>query len=200
MNITGRAKTVSQMAMHGYVEPFKPKPMLDRKLINLIFSELDKRYPYKWNGQFNGNEGLIAETKNLWATELHGILDEHISMAVSQCSDKFLEWPPTVGQFKHLCGTFVSPHRLRDAKEVLKDTAPKTSNDPDIISATRIINLGAEICKKLKVIYPDKSWYEIGDIFTAVKKKLRPLLDRKTELAFLQDLRMFTVDDLKEAI
>lgn len=62
------------------------------------------------------------------------------------------------------------------------------------------ISRGATVCKKLKIIYPEKSWMDIAVVFTNVKKKIRILYDGKTEPDFLKELEKFSVSDLQEAI
>lgn len=63
-----------------------------------------------------------------------------------------------------------------------------------------IITSGSYICKKLKIIYPQKSWLEISGVFTDVKNKTRNLYPEKNEVEFLRELEKYTVDDLQEVI
>ena len=63
-----------------------------------------------------------------------------------------------------------------------------------------IISSGAIICKKLKILYADKSWYQIGSLFSRLKKNLRELYAERTDLEFHRELEKYGLEDLQEAI
>ena len=170
-----------------------PKSQMSHFAIKDLFAEFKKRYLHKWTSQF---QSPIEEQQvmNFWAQELADVSAEHLAKAMKVVSDRYLEWPPTIGQFKQMCFSF---GKYKEYKDIEKEELPSKFK---INSVTPLIDAGAVVCKKLKILYPELNWYQIADVFTTVKKKIRPLVNFKTALEFLNYLGEYSVEDLNDAL
>jgi hypothetical protein len=154
-------------------------------------------YLRKWTSQISTEEIYQAALK-IWDRELREISDEEIKKALDKLSAQYPEWPPTPGEFKALCGAVKGSARFPWAEDVLK----RVNDDrPSNRSVTAEINLGAEVTKKIKQIYPDKHWFrDIPGMFTQVKKYARTIFPEHNEVELLKEIRKFSDDDYKDIL
>lgn len=124
-------------------------------------------YPQKFSVNYKTEEELkIAGA--IWTKSLADIYDNTIVRALDECIDKFT-WPPEIAEFRQLCKAIQGDSRLQYADKVLSYQREKVTHSN--LNVQRIIDEGAAICKKLKDIYPDLTWFQIADKFSLLKKK-----------------------------
>lgn len=135
----------------------------------------------------------LNEASRIWDWGLKDFEDKTIHMALKQCVNES-KYPPTLNEFKQICEnlkkreTFDNPSNYQNIK---------AKNDTPI---GRIINEGANICSKLKEIYPEKSWFQVAVVFTRLKTKLRPMHTGMEEVGFLSELSKYSKEDLLDAL
>ena len=135
---------------------------------------------------------------NLWAMHLQDIEDEYVNKALDEMVDKF-SWSPDVAEFKKLCLSFKGSSRIPWAEEVLKFEKPKNAKVTNAHVRT-VIDEGAEICKKLKEIYPDKTWMGIAGLFTELKKKARIYHPGLDDIKIIRELMKYSRQDVIDAL
>lgn len=145
----------------------------------------------KFNGKPVKGEDL-DRISIIWGKELSDISDNDINRALSECSSKF-SWAPNISEFKNLCLSYKPSNLIpwsksNDSLQVEKD------------NLQRIINEGAKICKQLKEIYPDKSWWQIADIFKIFKLNTRKFYPNLNNLDFLLELVKYKKENIMEAL
>lgn len=134
----------------------------------------------------------------LWATHLHGIEEEYIKRALREVVDKFA-WCPDVAEFKQLCMLYKGSSKIPWSEEVLKFEKPKNAKVTNAHIRT-VIDEGAEICKKLKEIYPEKTWMGISGLFTDLKKKARIYHPGLDDIKLIRDLMKYSRQDVIDAL
>jgi len=139
-------------------------------------------------------EGAI----NLWARHLHGFEDGFIKRALDECVDKFA-WAPDVSEFKQLCMSYKGSSKTPWSEEVLKFEKPKNDKVTNL-HVKAIIDEGAEICKKLKKIYPEKTWMAISGVFTQLKQKARVYHPGLDDLKLIRELMKYSHQDVLDAL
>jgi hypothetical protein len=139
-------------------------------------------------------EGAIK----LWAKHLNGFEDEFVKRALDECVDKFA-WCPDVAEFKQLCMSYKGTSKLPWSEEVLKFEKPKNAKVTDEYVRT-VIDEGSEICKRLKNIYPDKSWMGIAGLFTELKKKARIYHPGLDDVKLIRELMRYSHQDVIDAL
>lgn len=132
----------------------------------------------------------------LWAKHLDGIEDEYVNRAMQEMVDKF-SWPPDVSDFKQLAMSYKGSNRLPWANEVIKFEKPKNHTRTNQ-AVERIINEGSIICKRLKEIFPDLTWYKIANKFTELKNKTKVYHAELNDLNLLLALQKYTHQDLAD--
>lgn len=91
------------------------------------------------------------------------------------------QWPPNLKEFYELCKS-LDKSDFGPKKNVIN------SNHQDI-KVKRIIDEGAEICKRLKIIFPECSWMKISSLFTRLKKFERLLYKELDDLGLILQLQ-----------
>lgn len=134
----------------------------------------------------------------LWARHLSGIEDEYINRAIDTCVDKF-SWAPDVAEFKQLAMSFKGSSKTPWVEEVLKFEEPK-NNKVTNLHVKAVIDEGADICKKLKNIYPNKSWMTISGVFTTLKQKARIYHEGLDDLELIRVLAKYSHQDVLDAL
>lgn len=94
------------------------------------------------------------------------ISDQSCTWAINECINHF-GWPPDIAEFKQLAKSKEGSSRYQFSEEVLKFPETIKTNG----KFENMINEGAIVCKRLKNLYPDKTWLQISALFTQVKKK-----------------------------
>jgi hypothetical protein len=140
----------------------------------------------------------VSSAINLWSSHLYGIEDEYVNRAMEQCVDKFA-WCPDVAEFKQLCMSYKGSSKTPWAEEVLKFEKPKNAHVTNAHVRT-VIDEGAEICKKLKEIYPDKTWMGIASLFTELKKKARIYHPGLDDIKLIRELMKYSPQDVIDAL
>lgn len=135
---------------------------------------------------------------NLWATHLQGIEDEYVNRAMEEVVDNFV-WAPDVAEFKKLCMSYKGSSKTPWAEEVLKFKKPKDEPYNNQQINTLIIE-GAEICKRLKSIYPEKTWMAIAGVFTQIKNKARPFYPDMSDINLIRELYKYSDQDMIDAL
>lgn len=134
----------------------------------------------------------------LWATHLNDIEDEYVNKAMEGCVDKF-SWAPDVAEFKKLCLSYKGSTNLPWAADVLKFEKPKRETYSNGQVKT-LIDEGAEICNRLKKIYPDQSWMKIAKNFTKLKQVARKYHEGLDDLKLVRALLSYKDQDLIDAL
>jgi hypothetical protein len=129
---------------------------------------------------------------------LDGIEDEFVNRAIEDCVNKFA-WCPDVAEFKQLCMSYKGSSKIPWAEEVLKFEKPKNAKVTNAHVRT-VIDEGAEICKKLKEIYPDKTWMGIAGLFTDLKKKARIYHPGLDDIKLIRELMKYSRQDMIDAL
>lgn len=129
---------------------------------------------------------------------LYGIEDEYVNRAMEQCVDKFA-WFPDVAEFKQLCMSYKGSSKIPWSEDVLKFEKPKNSHVTNAHVRT-VIDEGAEICKRLKNIYPDKTWMGIAGLFTELKKKARIYHPGLDDIKLIRELMKYSHQDVIDAL
>lgn len=134
---------------------------------------------------------------SLWSKVLKDFDESIINKALDECPRRFT-WIPEIAEFFQLCMSFRGSERLQWSEEVMK----KVNNDrPSNRSVTAEINLGAEITKKIKHLYPDKHWFrDIPVMFTRTKKYARKIFPEADDLELLQEIRKFSEEDFRDVL
>jgi hypothetical protein len=135
---------------------------------------------------------------NLWATHLRDIEDEFVNRSMEEVVDKF-SWPPDVAEFRKLCMSYKGSSRTPWAEEVLKFEKPKVEPYNNQQVNTLIVE-GAEICKRLKNIYPEKTWMAVAGLFTQLKNKARPYYPGMTDINLIRELMKYGDQDMIDAL
>jgi len=135
---------------------------------------------------------------NLWATHLQGIEDEYVNRAMEEVVDKFV-WSPDVAEFKKLCMSYKGSSKTPWVEEVLKFEKPKVEPYNNQQVNTLIVE-GAEICKRLKNIYPEKTWMAVAGLFTQLKNKARPYYPGMTDINLIRELMKYGDQDMIDAL
>jgi hypothetical protein len=117
---------------------------------------------------------------------------------MEDCVDKFA-WCPDVAEFKQLCMSYKGSSKTPWAEEVLKFEKPKNAHVTNAHVRT-IIDEGAEICKRLKNIYPDKTWMGVASLFTELKKKARIFHPGLDDLKLIRELIKYSDQDVIDAL
>jgi hypothetical protein len=154
-------------------------------------------YPSKTANIYGSNEQVEAAIK-LWATHLHGVEDEYVIRALREMVDKF-SWAPDVAEFKQLCMSYKGSSKTPWAEEVLKFEKPKNSKVSNL-EVRAIIDEGSEICKRLKKIYPEKSWMAIAGVFTLLKNKARVYHPGLGDIKLIRELMKYSHQDVIDAL
>lgn len=154
-------------------------------------------YPSK-TANIYGSPEQIEVAVNLWARHLVGIEDEYINRAMEECVDKFA-WAPDVAEFKQMVMGFKGSSKTPWSEEVLKFEKPKNDYVSNVQVRT-IIDEGAEICKRLKNIYPEKTWMGIAAVFTEFKKKARIYYPGFDDLKLIRELMKYSDQDTIDAL
>ena len=99
----------------------------------------------------------------IWTEELSQFNDNIIKKSLMYCKDN-LKWHPNLAEFRQIC--------LREQRNShgYIESPIRATKETDY-SVKRIIDEGAQICKKIKQIYPDASWTRISRMFTVLKEK-----------------------------
>lgn len=134
----------------------------------------------------------------MWARHLAGIEDEYINRAMEECVDKFA-WAPDVAEFKQMVMSFKGSSKTPWSEEVLKFEKPKVEPYNNQQVNTLIVE-GAEICKRLKKIYPEKTWMAIAGVFTQLKNKARPFYPGMTDINLIRELFKYSDQDMIDAL
>jgi hypothetical protein len=140
----------------------------------------------------------VEAAVKLWAMHLSGIEDEYVQRAMQSCVDKFA-WAPDVAEFKQLCMSYKGSSKTPWSEEVLKFEEPKNHKVTNLHVKT-IIDEGAEICKRLKKIYPNKSWMAIASVFTELKKKARAYHPGLDDIKIIRELMKYSDQDVLDAL
>jgi hypothetical protein len=135
---------------------------------------------------------------NLWATHLKDIEDEYVQKAMEEVVDKFV-WSPDIAEFRKLCLSFKGSSKTPWSEEVLKFEKPKNAKVTNEHVRT-VIDEGAEICKRLKDIYPEKTWMGISSVFTEFKKKARIYHPGLDDLKLIRELMKYSRQDTIDAL
>lgn len=154
-------------------------------------------YPSKTANIYSTTEQVETAVK-LWALHLTGIEDDYVNRAMQECVDKFA-WAPDVAEFKQLCMSYKGSSKTPWSDEVLKFEEPKKHKVTNLHVKT-IIDEGAEICKRLKKIYPDKSWMAISGVFTKLKQKARVYHPGLDDLKLIRELLKYSDQDVLDAL
>lgn len=154
-------------------------------------------YPSK-TANIYGSPEQIEVAVNLWARHLLGIEDEYVNRAMEECIDKF-SWPPDVAEFKQMVMSFKGSSKIPWSEEVLKFEKPKNDKVSNAQVRT-IIDEGAEICKRLKNIYPEKTWMQIATLFTLIKKNARIYYPGFDDLKLIRELMKYSHQDVIDAL
>lgn len=134
----------------------------------------------------------------LWATHLRDVEDEFVNRAMEEMVDKFA-WAPDVAEFKKLCLSYKGNSKIPWAEDVLKFEKPKNAHVTNAHVRT-VIDEGAEICKRLKNIYPDKTWMGIASLFTELKKKARIYHPGLDDIKLIRELMKYSNQDVIDAL
>jgi hypothetical protein len=140
----------------------------------------------------------VDTAARLWAKHLDDIEDEHVNRAMESCVYKFA-WAPDVAEFKKLCMAYKGSSRTPWVEEVLKFEKPKVQHYNNQQINTLIVE-GAEICKRLKKIYPEKTWMTIASVFTQLKNKARPFYPGMTDINLIRELYKYSDQDMIDAL
>lgn len=154
-------------------------------------------YPSK-TANIYGSPEQVEIAANLWARHLAGIEDEYINRAMEECVDKFA-WAPDVAEFKQMVMGFKGSSKTPWSEEVLKFKRPKDEPYNNQQVNTLIVE-GAEICKRLKSIYPEKTWMAIAGLFTQLKNKARPFYPDMSDLKLIRELYKYSDQDMIDAL
>lgn len=129
----------------------------------------------------------------VWNTTLKEISNEVIDKALEECVE-IHKWPPEIAEFKQLCVSLnVKPNKY------WVDSMMKIDNVPN--SKVKVfIDEGAEICKRLKSLYPDKSWMKIGNIFGSLKNKAKVFYPDLNEINLIREISKYTDEDILDLL
>ncbi len=119
-----------------------------------------------------------------------------MTKALQDCPDVFI-WPPEVAEFKELCAKH-ERYRKPDFNPYEKKLEHKSIYRD--LTIQRIIDNGTNICRKLKEIYPELTWMDISNKFTALKKSCRKYYPDSKEDKFLEVLMRYKKEDIVEAL
>lgn len=154
-------------------------------------------YPSKTSNIYGTPEQMTAAI-NLWAVHLKDIEDEFVDRAIEEVVDKFA-WSPDVAEFKKLCMSYKGSSKTPWVEDVLKFKEPKNNKVTNLHVKT-IIDEGAEICKRLKNIYPNKSWMSISGVFTTLKQKCRVYHLGLEDIKLIRELLKYSDHDVLDAL
>ncbi len=117
---------------------------------------------------------------------------------MEECVDKF-SWCPEVAEFKQLCISYKGSSKTPWAEEVLKFEKPKNAKVTNEHVRT-VIDEGSEVCKKLKEIYPEKTWMCIASLFNDLKKKVRSYHPGLDDIRLIRELIKYSHQDVIDAL
>lgn len=133
----------------------------------------------------------------LWARHLQGVEDEYVNRAMETCVDKFA-WAPDVAEFKQLAMSLKGSSKTPWVEEVLKFEKPK--NEPrSNYEVKQIIDIGADICKKIKETYPELTWMKVSEKFTNLKKITKAFYPNMEDVQFLKEISKYGKNEILEA-
>lgn len=114
---------------------------LPEKAVSQLFVRLTSIYPHRWASQFRSAEMLEA-AKREWAFELGEFSREDIGRALHMAKRQYIDWPPTLPQFRALCRQYASAaHRPFDKAKAL-------TKKPDPAVGKRAVREMMKVCGK----------------------------------------------------
>ncbi len=94
----------------NHCKPESPLNLEDR-VIDRVFVRLTMLYGHKF-ASLIPDEVHEEELRRTWSNHLAGLTVEQIKQGIDTVMNHFVEWPPTVGQFKQLCKVGDDPANL----------------------------------------------------------------------------------------
>lgn len=155
-----------------------------------VLNEFRKIYGNKFDRLYK-NEIDILEAQDKWSKCLKEFDDEVIDKAISLSPSRF-QWPPNLKEFMDLCKSL-------DKKDFGIKNNYSVSNSQDE-NVKRIIDEGAVVCKRLKQIYPNKSWMEVASLFSKLKAFQRSLHKDDSTLEIILVLQEVDNDYYKDVL
>lgn len=182
-------KSLCESSQHGQTVKSSRAMKLMTALRAIYGTKFSKSYP-------TTHELMLAAS--LWERQLSEFTNEILERATNECINKF-EWPPGIAEFKSLCKSLRGDSKVPWAEDVLKFEKPKRDKRTQS-DVQRIIEEGAWFCKKLKILYPEKSWMEIAKVSCKAKNSAKKFYPEFSEINILIELNKYKNLDLLELI
>ena len=68
-----------------------------------IWASLGVMYGHRWAAQFAAGDDTQKIAMRVWGDTLKEFPGEVVERALKRCADRYLEWPPTLPEFRELC-------------------------------------------------------------------------------------------------
>jgi len=124
---------------------------------------------------------------------LREISDEVIDKAIEECVDKH-KWPPEIADFKQLCMSLKGSANIPWFDEVMKAASIPNAK------VKVFIDEGADICKRLKNLYPNESWMKIGNRFGVLKARAKVFHSELSDINLLREISKYTDEDISDLL